>query len=86
MAAPTDIPAEFLPLVLDFLFDGSDVSVMAVMTQERNLIDIRYHRFDTNIFLTQLIHDINVKLSISTYVFPLNDAILNLTNPLLEAV
>ena len=46
MAAPTDIPVGFLPLVLDFLFDGNDV----LMTQERNPIVIRYHRFDTNIF------------------------------------
>ena len=76
MAAPTDIPAEFLPLVLDFLFDDNDV----LMTQEWNLIDIKYHGLCT------VILDIIVKLSISTYVFLLNDAILNLTNPLQEAV
>ena len=39
MAAAADIPAEFLPLVLDFLFDDNDV----LMAQEQNLIDIRYH-------------------------------------------
>ena len=78
MVAPTDIPAKFLPLVLDFLFDDNDV--LMTQLQERNLIDIKYHGLCT------VIHDIIVKLSVSTYMFPLNDAILNLTNPLQEAV
>ena len=36
MAAPTDISAEFLPLVFDFIFDDNDI----LMTQQQNPIDI----------------------------------------------
>ena len=45
MAAPTEIPAEFLPHVLEFLFDDNDV----LMTIKYNLgnISLLLNGFDT---------------------------------------
>ncbi len=45
MAAPTQIPAKFLPLVLDFLFDDNEI----LMTIKYNLgnMSLLLNRVDT---------------------------------------